>query len=69
MSVWATALRTAVGTVGRAIEIPMPAISNASMSSIQLVASEPRAARRWLPRLPLCLTAAGIGRLSYVYAF
>src|SRR6266702_3356119 len=41
ISGWVTALRTAVGTVGRAIEMPVPAISSASMSSIQLVASEP----------------------------
>lgn len=32
-----TALRTAVGTVGSAIEMPMPATSSATVSSIQLV--------------------------------
>ena len=38
-----------MGTVGRAIEMPMPATSSASMSSIQLVASEPRAATQVKP--------------------
>src|SRR6476469_2847243 len=33
----ATALSTAVGTVGRAIETPMPATSSAAASSIQVV--------------------------------
>lgn len=45
----ATALRTAVGTVGRAIEMPMPATSRASVISIQLVLSEPRAATQVKP--------------------
>ena len=45
----ATALRTAVGTVGSAMEMPMPAISSAMSSSTQLVASEPRAATQINP--------------------
>jgi hypothetical protein len=49
--VGATALSTAVGTVGSAIEIPMPATSSASVSSIQLVVSEPLSATRVKPPL------------------
>ena len=45
----ATASRTAVGTVGSAIEIPTPATSSARSSSTQLVASEPRAATQAYP--------------------
>ena len=45
----ATALRTAVGTVGSAIEMPMPATARATVSSIQLVDREPRAATQTKP--------------------
>jgi predicted RNA polymerase sigma factor len=38
-----------VGTVGSAIEMPMPATSSAIVSSIQLVLSEPRAATQMKP--------------------
>ena len=44
-----TALRTAVGTVGSAIEMPMPATSSATVSSTQLALREPRAATQMKP--------------------
>ena len=51
ISLGATALSTAVGTVGSAIEIPMPATSSASVSSTQLVVSEPVSATQMKPAL------------------
>src|SRR5262245_30626253 len=51
ISCGATALKTAVGTVGSAIESPTPAIRRAIASSIQLVAREPRQATQVKPNV------------------
>jgi len=62
ISVSATELRTAVGTVGRAIETPMPATSRAVTSSIQLASSDPRAATQAKPSACSARPVTMIGR-------